>query len=417
MGGLGLTLGQLLFVVPLAAVIGATTLAAVSWAAADQGVPTGMLMRPSLGVAGSWAGSTVIAVLYLSWAALEMQAGGRALVSSLDRAGIISMSDVVGIGFFVVATAALVFVGLSLATKWWIRRFAFWGVMILFLFTLLAVLGSFSDGVLTTVPRQQGFWLGVDMVVAAMVVWYPLAGDTGRFAADPAAATSGTGYGFGVGTAGAVMVGGLAGLTRVIEPSVSGVTAAVLTTTSTLLILVVVVGILVAQLDQPFGLIYGAATSISSTVLRRPPGFLGEGLVVAAGAAAILVTESSLARAVDFLAAIVAPLVAIFIADFYIVRNRRYLTDGLYDRSGPYRGVNLLGLGTFLVAFALMQWVEPSGPDVWVDTIADLVPAAGEWALSGVPPVMLGMVVAFVVYAGIGRWRFHEAEQVSSVRL
>ena len=191
----------------------------------------------------------------------------------------------------------------------------------------------------------------------------PLAADTGRFAADTSVAASGTGFGFGVGSAGAVMVGGLAGLTRVIEPSFSGVTGALLATGSTLVILVVVIGVLLAQLEQPFGLIYGAATSVSSTVLRRPPGFLGEGLVVAAAAAAILVTESSLSRAVDFLAAIVAPMVAIFIADFYVVRQRRYLTDGLYDRSGPYRGVNLLGLATFLVAFGLMQWIEPSGPD------------------------------------------------------
>lgn len=416
-GGLGLTLGQLLFVVPLATLIGAVLLAAVSWVAADQGVPAGLLMRPSFGVAGSWVGATLIATFYLAWASLEIQAGGHAIAAALTAGGIINVPDGVAIGVFAVGTAALVYVGLALATRWWIRAFAFWAVLILFLVALIAVLLALGDGVLDTIPRVQGFWLGVDMIVAAMIVWFPLAADTGRFASDTSVATSGTGYGFGIGSAAAVVVGGLAGLTRVIEPSFSGLTGAVLSTGSTLVVLVVVLGVLAAELDQPFALIYGASTSVSSTVLRRPPGLLGEGLVVAAAAAALLVSEGSLFEAVQFLATLVAPLIVILLADFFLVRGRRYLTDGLYDRSGPYRGMNLLGLFAYMVAFSVTQFIEPSGPHQWLDFVERLAPSAGSLAEQGVPPVLTGMMVGFVVYTLIGRWTIKDIEQISAVRL
>lgn len=416
-GGLGLTLGQLLFVVPLAAVVGAVILAAVSSAAADQGIPAGLILRPGFGVAGSWVASVMITLFYVMWAALELQVGGRTVVAALRRAEIVSLDDRLAIGVFGLGVAALIFLGLSATTQWWIRRFAFWAVLVVFAIGLVAALGGLGDGVLETVPRQQGFWLGVDMILGAMIIWFPLAADTGRFARDSSIAVSGTGYGFGVAASGAVLLGGLAGLSRIIEPSPAGVTTAVLTSGSSVVVVVLLFWILAGELDQPFGFIYGAATSVSSTVLRRPPGYLGETLVAGAIAAAMLVAEDSLTRAIEFLITIIAPMAAILLADFYVVRRRHYLTDDLYDRSGAYRGVNLFGVAAFLVSFLVVQWIEPSGPVGWTDTIIDLIPSAGSMAERGLPPIIVGMVVAFLVYTGLGLWRIRETDKVSSVRL
>ncbi len=54
--------------------------------------------------------------------------------------------------------------------------------------------------------------------------------------------------------------------------------------------------------------------SMSAVVLRRPPGLLAEMLVIAAGGVGMLVAESSLIRATDFLVSLVVPFGSILLA-------------------------------------------------------------------------------------------------------
>ncbi len=86
------------------------------------------------------------------------------------------------------------------------------------------------------------------------------------------------------------------------------------------------------------------------------------------------------------------------------MRRRSYNLDALYDREGMYRGMNLLGLVAYLVAFVVGQWISPSVPDAWASTLTDLMPSVGSLSLNrGVPAVFTSSVVAFLIYGGVGR--------------
>ncbi|MDH3539991.1 MAG: hypothetical protein OEP52_08360, partial [Acidimicrobiia bacterium] len=97
---------------------------------------------------------------------------------------------------------------------------------------------------------------------------------------------------------------------------------------------------------------------------------------------------------------------------------KRYLADGLYQRGGFYKGVNLIGLATLVGSFGLQQWIKPVGPELWLDAAVDLVPGMGTWSAEyGVPAVLLSMVVAFGLYAVMGRWWIAEWESVARLRI
>ena len=67
---------QLILVVPIGLILGVGGLAAIAYIASETGLPTGMILRPGMGVAGSWLAAVIISLLYLAWAALELQFGG-----------------------------------------------------------------------------------------------------------------------------------------------------------------------------------------------------------------------------------------------------------------------------------------------------------------------------------------------------
>ena len=414
-GGLGLSFEQMILVMPFGLLLGSLFLAAIAYVAADTGLPTGMMLRPSMGVAGSWLGAVVATVFYLAWASLELQVGGNALAQIAKRAGL-DLDPRIGIFVFSVVIGIFMYLGIQRISLTFVAKLGFWIALAIFVGTFFLLVSdgpSLSGGE----AEQRTAWLGADIVFAFMVAWFPLAGDTARFSPTTESAMGGIGLGFGAGTGIVMVVGSVAGLVTNQSLSYAALTNTVLTGTSLVVVGAAFLWVVFGEADQPFGLLYGAAMSMSATVLRRPPGLLAEMLVIAAGGVGILVGESSLIRATDFLVSLVVPFGAVLLADFFVVRRRIYNLDALYDRTGMYRGMNLLGLVAYLVAFVSGQWISPSVPDAWASAAKDVFSSFGSLSGNyGVPAVFTSSVVAFLIYGVVGRWRIKEQQTVSQVR-
>jgi purine-cytosine permease-like protein len=263
------------------------------------------------------------------------------------------------------------------------------------------------------------FWLGVDLVVGAAVFFFPLVADTARFAPDQGAAASSIGAGYGVPALIALLLGGLASATSgLTEPTPAGMVAEFFGSSAgvlgAVLALLWVVG---GEADQPFAFLYSASASIQTLIAKAPIWSSGFVLVALSALLSLTVDSSLWIDLIDFLVSILVPVLGVFLADFYLVRRRSYLSDSLHDRRGAYRGVNVYAWMSLILGFVLYQWLSPAGPAGWVDFVDQLIPGRPPAEAVGVPPVMITLVFSFVSYALVGRWRIEEAFYMSKLRV
>jgi purine-cytosine permease-like protein len=417
--GLRLTVSQLVLAAPLGIVFGSAVLALVGWASAFNGVPTGLLLRPSLGIAGSWVFGVLHALLFLGWAAVELRYGGTALAHALAEMGVSGINEDLATVILAAVGTGLIVIGLSWVVRVWMRRFVFWVAIGIAVYALWRLLGDADIRALLDQPRTSGFWPGADLVLALAVLWFPLVGDTARFTETEGIAASSAGTGFGVPGLILVLVGGLAGLLgQTTGETVVGIGDYAMEGAASLAAVIVLAWVLVAQADQAFAYALSGTTSLSSITNRLGGAVVALVLVAAAAALGIFVTDETLLRSTRMILAVFGPVVAAFIADFFIVRRRDYLTDELYRAGGPYSGVNLIGLVSVLAGLVVYMLIDPVGPEVWTDIVEKVIPGGrplGE--RFGMPAMIVSMLVSFAVYTGIGRWKIEEKVYISRVRV
>ncbi len=406
LGGFGLSLGQVALVAPPSVIVAVLMLVGVALVSFESGLPTGMLLRPAFGVAGSWVLTVAVALGYIAWMGYELKLIGRLFAEALIPSGLSASSDVLAIAAAVVV-GAMSYLGLQRFAARLVRPVLVWGSILMFGGLLLWIS---NRGLVVSGARASGgaLLLASQHIILYVLVFFPLVADTGRFAEQSNFAISGTGFGFGVATAGSIFAGALLGL--------AGGVGSIFSTGSLAMAAAVIAWLLIAELAQPFGFQYGASNAAGTLFLRRPPVFLGW-LIVAAGVLlALVLTDRDLVGTADVLAFALAPAFAVMVVDYWVIRERNYLVDEMYDRTGMYGGVNPLGFVAYVIGLFVGLLIDPVGPDVFVDGLTRVVPFAGSWSQVA-PGVLSAMAVSALLYLALGRIRRQDEAVVSPIRL
>ncbi len=169
---------------------------------------------------------------------------------------------------------------------------------------------------------------------------------------------------------------------------------------------------LAGEADQPFAFLYSATIAAETVLPRLPLRVIALPLLAGAVALALTVEAAVVLDLLRLLLSLLVPLVGVYLADFFVVRRRSYLSDALYDRRGAYRGINVYALPSLVLGFLLYQWIDPSGPEGWTGWIEGVLPNP-----AGVPPVIVTLTFSFTVYALLGRWRIEQAYYISHLRV
>ncbi len=417
-GGLGLSASQLLLVVPIGVLVGVGLLAAVAYASSVVSERTLVMMRPALGVAGSWFFVPVVIVFLVSLTAVELEVAGRAFAAAFELFGAPTIDRWVGTVVVALMSAIFLLIGPQMLARTWVKWFAFWVGLIVMLVLVWQIVADLDLKAMLEQAPGAHFWLGVDLVIGASVFFYPLVADTARFASDQSSATSSIGAGYGVTALIALLLGGLTaaahGLT---EPTPAGMVAALFGSSAGVLgAVLAVLWVVAGEGDQPFAFLYSASSAVQSIAERFPTGVSRVLLVVLAAALSLFSDVTLWEDLIGLLLSILVPVLGVFLADFFFVRHRGYLSDSLYDRRGAYRGVNFYGLLSVLLGFVVFQWIAPAGPPDWVRFVEELIPGRSPVEAAGVPPVMITLAFSFAIYALIGRWRIEEAYYMSKLR-
>ena len=393
---------QALGAIVLGSILGVGLLAFGAAAGATHGVPTMVLLRPLLGIRGSWIPSALNALQLVGWTAVEFWA--MSLVADLVSQRVFGFSArPLWLGI-----AAVICIGLALwgpvgVTRIWMERFAAWVVLgIASILTLILIIEG-EVAAAFSVPGQGGLGFGsaVDLVIAMPISWLPLVADYTRLARDPRTAARGTFAGYLIANIWLYALGALLVLGPGAEPSPAGIAAGVLALTGgTIAGVLFLLALLVGETDEAFADIYSGAITVQNIWPDIPQKFLVAGIGIIGAVLAGWLTMDRYEAFLFLIGSVFVPLFGVFLADHFVNRRNRIEVPDLYRAGGRYwysGGFRLPIVVPWLVGFLVYHWIVPVGPLWWVDAVSGVI----DTPLSARVPWLSASIPAFLVSFGL----------------
>ncbi len=193
----GLGLGQALLAVLIGSAAGCLLLALVGVAGSATGAPTMVLLRPVLGVRGSYVPTVLNVLQLIGWTIFEFVVMGVA-ASTIARTLFGTGSYVVWAAVFAAIVILMGVGGPIGVVRQWLEKFAVWialatgvwlTVLVFTRYDIHALLRQAGDGSLS-------FGIGVDLAIALPISWLPLVADYNRFSRSTGRGFLGTMIGF-----------------------------------------------------------------------------------------------------------------------------------------------------------------------------------------------------------------------------
>jgi putative hydroxymethylpyrimidine transporter CytX len=191
----GLTLSQALLAILVGAVIGNVLLGLAAIVGAETGVPAMVALRAPLGLRGSYLPTALNVLQNIGWGTFEIVI--MALAADQISTSLLGFSSpILWVTVFAVICTLFAIGGPLVVVRQWIERFAIWAVLASTLYLTWYLITRYDIGALLSAPSTGGnFWLGVDLVVALPISWFPLVSDYSRFSREARSAFWGTAIG------------------------------------------------------------------------------------------------------------------------------------------------------------------------------------------------------------------------------
>ena len=347
---LGLTLWESVVVSIVGSVIGSALLAAAAHHGSRAGVPTMVSLRPILGRKGSYAPTGLNVVQLLGWTAFELLVMSEATAILTDHF-LGPWTAAIFVPIWGAVTVALALGGPLAVVRDWLERFAIW---IVYASTAAVAIALFLHGLnpnLRPAPVAGNFLgassllLGLDLVVAMPISWWPLISDYNRFAARPRDSALGTTLGYvAANTAFYVLGAGLAflGITQ-FGMAPSNPTGFLLTLGLLGLSVLPLLAILADETDNAFADVYSTAVSVQNLLpRRRQAGIILGAAAIGVGAAWYLIaTRQGIGGAYEWFLLLIGglfvPLLGVVVADSFVVRRGTYPADAFFAAAPRWR--------------------------------------------------------------------------------
>ncbi len=401
----GLGTREALVAVIVGTALGTVLLSLAGMVGTDTGVPTMVGLRPALGIRGSYLPSGLNILQLIGWAGLEMIIMAQAARALSDH--YLGFSGYYFWLLFFGAVAVLMAVGGPIVVvRQWMQKFGVWVVVAASAWLTFYLFDAYDVG---EIWRRQGeggfpnFWQGVDVVAALPVSWLPLVCDYSRFARRRVPAALGTYVGYFIANSWFFVLGLFYVQALQTDPGgfIDALVTMLLPLTAGWLALIV---LLAGETDEAFANIYSTAVSIQNLLPRMRLALLVTAVGIVSMVAAISLDLIGYENFLLFIGGVFVPVFGVFIADYFVVRGRRYEIDELYRLSGSYwygRGISPVGVGVWLAGFFL--YVFAAQPP-WLLEHLDFISWVPNWVthIGGTIPAFLFSFVAY--WAGMQVW-------------
>lgn len=342
--GFGLTLFEATTVTVLGSVVGSVMLAAAARHGSRAGVPTMVSLRPILGRRGSYVPTALNVFQLLGWAGFELLVMGIA-AATLTGDVFGSATTVVFIPIFGAVVAALALGGPLAVVRAWLERFAIWLVYastaaIAVALALRGLDWNLRDPIAgPTFSGTTSLLLGLDLVIAMPVSWWPLISDYNRFARSSKDSALGSTLGYAVANTAFYVLG--AGLMVLGLSMGEGNFVAVIGALGLSFLPLLI--ILVDETDNAFANVYSTAVSLQNLAPRRRQFafILGATALAMAGAWALAARNEGIGGGYEYFLLLIGglfvPLLGVVIADSFVVRRGAYARGDFFEAAPRWR--------------------------------------------------------------------------------
>jgi putative hydroxymethylpyrimidine transporter CytX len=371
-----LSLRQALLAIVIASVAGSILLGLAAAVGTDARVPAMVLMRAPLGQRGSYLATGLNVVQCLGWSVYELIIIASASAALSDRVFGFRAQWLWTLLFGGVAVA-LAFLGPVGFVRRYVRKFAVYFVVASLGYLTWWVIDK-SD--LTAFWHAHGkggfptFWQGVDLTLASVISWTPLAADYTRFARSRRTSFWGASLGYLIPVIWLYSLGVLLFLARNISDPAKLPAAVVAGGVVSVLALLAVT---VDESDEAFANVYSTAVSLQNVVPGVPQRILIAASATLATVGALLLDLSDFSTFLFLLGSFFVPLFGVLLADWLVA-------GGHYDRARIFSGpaVRPEMILAWLVGFGLYQWLSPQGPAWWQRIMGHTDPAPIDFTAS-----------------------------------
>ncbi|WP_114560949.1 purine-cytosine permease family protein [Desertihabitans aurantiacus] len=234
-----------------------------------------------------------------------------------------------------------------------------------------------------------GFWPAVDIAVAGVVSFAPLAADYSRHSRSTRAAMAGSGLGYGLAAVAYYSLGVFA----VVHLEGDDLIAALIALPAGWIALLI---LLVDEVDEAFANIYSTTMSVQNLFGGADRRWVAIGVGVLATVFASLLDFSQYQNFLYLIGSVFVPLFAVAAVDFFLVSRGRW---DVSDRSR----LRLAPLLAWLSGFVTYQLIAPGTVPVWSDLWAGLAQAIGFSAPSWLGSSVAAIGVGALAMAVLGR--------------
>ncbi len=387
-----LSLPTALLAVVVGAALGSLMVGAAALIGTDARVPAMVVLRAPLGRRGSYVPTALNVLQCLGWTVFELLIIATAAAALSDELFGFEARWAWTLVFGAVAIA-LALLGPVGFVRRYMRRFALPAVLGSLVFLTVWSLQDASLGSLWSAGGRGGFpsfWQAVDLVVASVVSWGPLAADYTRFARSRRNSFWSGVTGFFLPTVWMFGLGVLLFLTRDLSDAAQIPAAVAAAGVASVLALV---ALTVDESDEAFANVYSGAVSLQNLLPGVPQRAL-IALVAAVGTLGALVIDfASYATFLYLLGSFFVPLLGVLLAD-WLLAGSHYSREHIFG--GP--AVRLELLAAWLAGFALYQWLSPVGPAWWLELLERTRPAPFSFTAS-VPSFAAAFLLACLAVA------------------
>lgn len=394
----GLGLRDAIEAILIGSVLGSLMLAIVGIVGSDNAIPTMVLLRPVLGLRGSYLPTALNVLQLIGWTIFEFVVMGVA-ANAISHV-LFGFSSFPFWAALFAAIVILMGIGGPIGfVRQWLEKFAVWIALLtgawltFFMFTnfdFLAIWAKAGDGSLP-------FWIGVDLAIALPISWLPLVADYNRFARKTRGAFWGTFFGFLITNFWFLALGAIVLLGARVEQEPVQFAQAIALTAGWLALLI----LLADETHNAWADLYSSAVSLQNAF----PKVKQRWLIVGLGSLSIVIANViDVTRYENFLFLIgsfFVPLFGILTADYFIVRRRTYITDELYRTQGAYwyaGGFNALGLIAWGIGTAVYHITNPTTLGAYLGEWQQMIPQILTSFGGSIP----SFVSAFIAYVILG---------------
>jgi putative hydroxymethylpyrimidine transporter CytX len=334
---------------------------------ADARVPGMVLLRAPLGRRGSYAPTVLNVAQNLGWSTFELIIISTAAAALSERV----------FGFRERWLWALLFGAVALAlglmgpigfVRRYVRKFAVWAVAASIVYLTWWAIDKAHWDHLWHSQGTGGLSLGqgIDLVIASVISWTPLAADYTRFARNRRSAFAGAGVGYFLPTLWCFALGAVLVLERNLsDPAqIPNVVAS-----GSVLAVVALLMLTVDESDEAFADVYSTAVSLQNLLPRASQRLLIVVVASVATAGAIAIDLGNYLTFLFLLGSVFVPLFGVLLAD-WLARGAHYGERDIFG--APV--VRWERLGAWVFGFVLYQWLSPVGPSWWTDVVAHAEP-------------------------------------------